>query len=157
MLGCQGLGHGGVPGGLRAAEGVAEDQQLAQAGGERDLGRFASGDEALVEGLDAGVVAGGRQGGHVERGGALDEVENATEAVEQAEFAADVKVGESGRTCTSQVMGESRFRLRRRTNGRGRVRSGRCGLRCWMGGLARIRSFSKELTYMSAHDAWSIR
>ena len=57
----------GNPGGLRAAEGVGEHEQLAQAGDERHLGRLAGGDEALGEGLDARVVAGGRQGGHVER------------------------------------------------------------------------------------------
>ena len=55
VLGCQGLGDGGIPGGLRAAEGVAEDEELAQAGDERDLGRLAGGDEALVKGLEVGV------------------------------------------------------------------------------------------------------
>ena len=66
-VGCQGLGDGGIPGGLRAAEGVAEVEELAQAGDEGHLGRLAGGDQALVEGLDAGVVAGGRQRGHGER------------------------------------------------------------------------------------------
>ena len=52
---------------MRAAEGVADHEQLAQAGDERHLGRLASGDEALVKGLEVGGAAGGRQRGHGER------------------------------------------------------------------------------------------
>ena len=67
----QGLGHGRVPDGLGFAERVAEDEQLAQAGDEGHLGRLAGRDEALVAGAQRGVDAGGRQGGHGERGADL--------------------------------------------------------------------------------------
>ena len=70
-VGGQGLGHGGIPHGAVATEGVADHQELAHAGDEGHLGRLAGGDEALIEGLEVGVAAGGRQGGHVERGAHL--------------------------------------------------------------------------------------
>ena len=40
-MGRQGLGHGGIPGGLAPAEGVAEDEQLAHAGDQGHFGRLA--------------------------------------------------------------------------------------------------------------------
>lgn len=52
-----------MAGGPALAEGAAEDEQLAPAGGVGDFGRLVGGDEALVEGLDVGP-AGDRQGSH---------------------------------------------------------------------------------------------
>ena len=68
MLGCQGLGHGGVPHGVLLAEGVAEDEELAQAGSERDFGWLAGREQALVRGPEARMVADRCQRSHVERG-----------------------------------------------------------------------------------------
>ena len=68
VLGCQGLGHGGVPHGLLLAEGVAEDEELAQAGSERDFGWLAGREQALVRGPEARIVADRCQRSHVERG-----------------------------------------------------------------------------------------
>ena len=66
MLGCQGLGHGGIPGGLLLAEDVAEDEDLTQAGNERDFGWLAGRDKALVAGAQAGIAVRGGLGGHVQ-------------------------------------------------------------------------------------------
>ena len=53
VLGGQGLGHGGVPRGLVLAEGVGEDEELAHAGGERQLGWLAGRAQPAAEGVEA--------------------------------------------------------------------------------------------------------
>jgi hypothetical protein len=45
---------------------VKEDDELTGDGSEGDLGRFILGAEALVKGLEDGVVRGGADRGHVE-------------------------------------------------------------------------------------------
>ena len=117
-------------------------------GGDVDLAAddranaLGAGRQIEVGGGVHGAVVGDRDRVHAEGGGALDQVGDSTEAVEQAEFAVDVKVGESGQTCAPQVMADSRFGPRKRTNG-GWGRWGVAGA-IW-GGLARVRVFSKKL------------
>ena len=68
VFGGQGLAHGRVPHGLLFAEGIAEHEELAHAGGEgHELG-LAGRDEALVEGAEARVGPAGGKRGHIERG-----------------------------------------------------------------------------------------
>lgn len=49
-------------------KGIAEDEQLAHAGGEGHLGPLAGRDEPLIEGAVGRIGAGGRDGIHVEGG-----------------------------------------------------------------------------------------
>ena len=58
---------GRVPGLIARQHGVEDDDQLAHAGDDGDLGFFAPGDEALVVGFEHRIVLGGRaHGRHVE-------------------------------------------------------------------------------------------
>ena len=50
------------------AEGIAEHQQLAHAGGQRHLGGLPGRDQALIEGADDRIGTGGGDGGHIEDG-----------------------------------------------------------------------------------------
>src|SRR3712207_9395650 len=50
-------------------DGVEDGEQLARGGDERDELRLAVGDEAVAEGLEVGVVAGGGARGPGQRGG----------------------------------------------------------------------------------------
>ena len=58
----------GVPHRLLLAEGIAEHEELAHASGQRHELGLAGGDQALVEGAQAGVGPTGGEGGHVEGG-----------------------------------------------------------------------------------------
>ena len=128
-----------VEGGVAVGVGAGGDVDLAADDGADAL---VAGGQVEVGGGVHGAVVGDGDRVHAERGGALDEVGNATEAVEQAEFAVDVEVGESGQTCAPQVIGDSRFWPRRRTNGGGvgGAWRGRFG-----GASRAVRVFSKKL------------
>lgn len=54
-----------VPGGVGFDPGTEHGQELAHAGNQRDLGRFAGCFETLIEGLDSWVVAGCSERRHV--------------------------------------------------------------------------------------------
>src|SRR5688572_19198585 len=69
-----------------AQDGVEDGEELADAGGERELGRLATADEALVEGLDRGLAPDRGQGRHV--GGGADSAAAAREDPAAAEGAA---------------------------------------------------------------------
>jgi hypothetical protein len=56
-----------LPLSVLADERVCENDELSHDGGERDFGLFAVCDEAVVEGLERGVEAGGGDRGHIER------------------------------------------------------------------------------------------
>ena len=56
------------PGGALFEHRVEDGEQFAHGGGERELLRFAGGQQALVEGLQDGVVTNRRDRRHVERG-----------------------------------------------------------------------------------------
>ena len=55
----------GLPGAVFADEGVCEDDELSHDGGEGDFGLFAVCEEAVVEGLERWIEAGGGDRGHV--------------------------------------------------------------------------------------------
>ncbi|AOK67182.1 hypothetical protein WM33_16440 [Burkholderia multivorans] len=54
-----------VPRRVGSDHGIKYGQKLAHAGNQRDLGQFAGGLQALIEGFDGRIVAGGGKGGHV--------------------------------------------------------------------------------------------
>ena len=58
-------GHGRVPGGLLFAQGIAEDQQLAQTGREGDLGPLPRRHQPPIEGADGRIGARGGEGRHI--------------------------------------------------------------------------------------------
>src|SRR5690606_19512893 len=60
------VGWGFAVGPVCRDEGIGEDDELSHDGGEGEFSGFAPGDEAVVAGLEAGLVAGGGEGGHVE-------------------------------------------------------------------------------------------
>ena len=57
-----------VPRCVGSDHGIKYGQKLAHAGNQRDLGQFAGGLQALIEGFDGRIVAGGGEGGHVKAG-----------------------------------------------------------------------------------------
>jgi len=52
--------------GIRSTVSQGVCQQLSHASGERHFLRLAAGQQVLIEALDDGVVADGREGGHIE-------------------------------------------------------------------------------------------
>lgn len=54
------------PGGVGSNHGIERGEQLGQAGNQCDLEQLASGDQALVESPDGGVVPAGSERGHVQ-------------------------------------------------------------------------------------------
>ena len=60
------LSEDGGPAGVMFKHGIENGQQLAHARGEGELGRFAGGAQAAVEGGDDGIMARGDKGAHVE-------------------------------------------------------------------------------------------
>jgi hypothetical protein len=86
-----------LPETVLADEGVGQNQQLAHDRGEGDLGLFAGGAQASIEGSKVVIAAAGGEGGHVEdgphRGAAASDV---------AFTAAFAAVGSNGRQAGEQ-------------------------------------------------------
>src|SRR5262245_9254046 len=62
------VGEVGVPGGAVGDHGIEDDEELALADDEGDLGEFAGGTEALVRRGDGAIPANGGEGCHREDG-----------------------------------------------------------------------------------------
>ena len=103
-----------VEGGVAVGVGAGGDVNLAA---DDRADALVAGGQVEVGGGVHGAVVGDGDRVHAERGGALDEVGDAAEAVEQAEFAVDVEVGESGQAWAPQVRVDSRYWPQNRTNG----------------------------------------